>query len=136
MYILYNSNSPTDICSSNNQFPFSWSSRQKLILPEGYHFRSDSAIKITDFDLDGFPDIIGVFSINKFRKVNILLGYGSGVKAFDEGSDVISVISNPVQVCIYDFNENGKMDIIIINEVKMEDSRTSYNRISIVNNII
>jgi len=47
-----------------------------LNLPEKYQVRADSSIKIADFDFDGFPDLVGIFSIGSLRKASILLGNG------------------------------------------------------------
>lgn len=45
-------------------------------------------------------------------------------------------INNPVQTCLYDFAEDGQLDVMIIAQVTRDDGSTALARTSIVNNII
>lgn len=65
---------------------------------------ADSSLKIADFNFDGFPDIIGIFSKDQYKRASILMGSGTAVSAFDVGVDVMASISHPLQVCVYDFD--------------------------------
>ena len=41
-------------------------------LPSTHKIIKDSNIKVGDFNFDGYPDLLGIFSINSFRTVSIL----------------------------------------------------------------
>ena len=48
-----------------------------MILPSGYAMVQDSNVKIGDFNFDGFPDLLGIYSVDGFRKVSILKNKGN-----------------------------------------------------------
>jgi hypothetical protein len=45
-------------------------------LPAGYAVASNSNIKFADVNLDGLPDMLGLFTIGKFKRATILLNGG------------------------------------------------------------
>ncbi len=76
-YVILNSNTPSAVCERRNYFPFSASNLRLLPLPSGYNLLADSNPKFADFNFDGLPDIIAIFSVKKFKKTTILINYGS-----------------------------------------------------------
>ena len=38
---------------------------------------SNGIVKIGDFNFDGFPDLLGIYSVDGFRKVSILKNKGN-----------------------------------------------------------
>lgn len=67
-----NVNSPVDICKVYSSPPFNPNKMVAANLPSTHRIIKDSNIKIGDFNFDGYPDLLGVFSINSFRTVSIL----------------------------------------------------------------
>lgn len=136
-YLLRNGNRPQDICS-----PFSAPSYQiqnllNVAIPSDYGLLSDSNIKIADFDFDGYPDFLGIFSINSYRTASILRSrdHGRYFEKFDASLDTLHQVNNPHQVCLYDFSESGKISILVISDVTKSDGTRGLPRTSIINNI-
>lgn len=77
---------------------------QVLSLPTGYNLISDSKPIFGDFNFDGYPDILAIFSINKFRVVSLLQNSNSGFFPFNTvNTDDIQNVGNPIQAVPYDF---------------------------------
>ena len=76
-YVILNRNSLGDICSRSGNFPFKVDDLQVFTLPSGYALVADSNVKFADFNFDGLPDILAIFSVKKFKKTSILINYGS-----------------------------------------------------------
>lgn len=139
-YVLKNANVPKDLC-----LPFSVPSYQiqnlkAIVIPAEYTLLSDSNIKIADFNFDGFPDLIGIFSINSYRTASILVNNDDDnpftFNKFDVSLDPLHQVNNPYQVCLYDFTESGKISILVISQVTKSDGTQGLPRTSIINNII
>ena len=137
-YLILNSNAPSDICAPSSNFPFSASNLRALALPAGYSLPADSNPKFADFNFDGFPDLLGLFSIKNFKKASILINHGDATFGLFDVPNIeeITSIVRPTQACIFDFTENGKIDLMIINQVSREDGTSAFVRTSIVNNLI
>lgn len=73
-------------------------------LPSTHELRKDSNIKIGDFNFDGYPDLLGVFSLNSFRTVSILSNAKQfNFSAFEVDLRELQQINNPIQTSFYDF---------------------------------
>ena len=104
-YALLSSNTPGDICSPFSTPSFDPANLKAISLPKGYQILSDSNLKIGDFNFDGYPDILGVYSIDSFRKVSILSNRHDLVfNVLDADMAPLQQISNPLQACLYDFS--------------------------------
>lgn len=75
-YVLPNLNSPSDICVPYTAPSYDFKNLVPLNLPSTHKLLKDSNIKIGDFNFDGFPDLLGIFSIETFRSVSILANKG------------------------------------------------------------
>lgn len=75
-YIILNSNAPSDICAASSNFPFATSNLRTLALPVGYSLPADSNPKFADFNFDGLPDLLGLFSVKNFKKASVLVNNG------------------------------------------------------------
>lgn len=65
---------------------------------------ADSNIKIGDFNYDGYPDLLGIFSLNSYRTVTVLANRpGLKFQELDADMEPLSQITNPLQTCLYDF---------------------------------
>ena len=58
-------------------FPFKATTSQRMKIPSEYKFVSDTNPKFADFNFDGLPDILGIFSVDEFKKASILLNKGN-----------------------------------------------------------
>ena len=56
-------------------------------LPEFYKITETSGIKFGDLNLDGFPDMIGIFSVKTLKSASILMNKGDFLFALS-GIDV------------------------------------------------
>jgi hypothetical protein len=74
-FAMLNPNTPYDICATNSKFPFN-NILQQVILPPGYSLSNNSNIKFADINLDGLPDMVGLFAIGKFKRATILVNSG------------------------------------------------------------
>ena len=73
-YVIINANKPEDLCqrfTANSYEP----NLTPIALPTNYKLLADSNIQIGDFNLDGFPDLLGIFSVNSYRSVTILANH-------------------------------------------------------------
>lgn len=104
-YALQNSNHPGDICQTFSAPSFSASNLRAITLPTGYQILADSNLKVGDFNFDGFPDILGIYSIDSFRKVSILSNrHNLAFSVLDADMAPLQQITNPLQACLYDFS--------------------------------
>lgn len=71
-YVLPNLNIPSDICAPYTAPVYDIKNLIALELPSTHKLMKDSNIKIGDFNFDGLPDLLGIFSIGSFRSVSIL----------------------------------------------------------------
>lgn len=137
-YAILNPNVPPDICAASNNFPFLATSLQLISLPAAYSLPSNSNIKFADINFDGLPDMLGLFSVGKFKRASVLMNNGGLSFGVVGGLNIeeVSSIDNPVQLCAFDFGENGKVDLLVVNQVPTEQGGQAYVRTSIINNII
>ena len=56
---------------------YNMSNLQGINLPSKYKLVGDSNVKMGDFNFDGYPDMLGIYSVDGFRKVSILSNEGS-----------------------------------------------------------
>lgn len=109
-----------------------------MSLPKGYAITSNSNIKFADINLDGLPDMLGLFTVGKFKRATVL--FNEGGRSFSEVTGLnieeVATIDNPMQVCAFDLGEDGKVDVLIVNQVATEGGGNAYLRTSVVNNII
>lgn len=82
--------------------------------------------------------MVGLFSVGKFKRATVLLNSGGKVFHTVDGLNIeaVSGVDNPVQVCPFDFGENGKMDVIVVSQATTEQGEAVFLRTSVVNNII
>ena len=74
-YVMLNPITPHDICATSSKFAFN-NILQQVILPPGYALTNNSNIKFADINLDGLPDMVGLFAIGKFKRATILVNSG------------------------------------------------------------
>jgi hypothetical protein len=72
-------------------------------LPTNYKILKDTNFKVGDFDFDGLPDLLGIFSVNTFKKVMILTNKKDYTFTLFESNIVMQQIYNPIQTALYDF---------------------------------
>lgn len=71
-YIAYNVNTPHDICQTFSFSSFDFSNLKMVNLADGYNLTTNSKPIFGDFNFDGYPDLLAIFSLNQFRVVSIL----------------------------------------------------------------
>ncbi len=110
---------------------------QRINIPSTHILLSDSNIKIADFNFDGYPDLLGIFSVGTYRKTTILVNQKNlNFAVFDANLEPLHQVSNPLQTCLYDFTESGKISILVISNVSKSDGSLGLPRTSIINNVI
>jgi hypothetical protein len=81
-FAVLNPNVPSDICSPSSQFAFAGKVLQTVTLPSGYALSGNSNIKFADVNFDGLPDMLGLFTVGKFRRATALVN--NGYLSFEE----------------------------------------------------
>ena len=71
-YVLTNANRPVDLCQLFESGSYQATNLKALTLPKDYKLLFDSNIQLADFNFDGLPDLLGIFSVNSYRSVSIL----------------------------------------------------------------
>jgi hypothetical protein len=135
-YILTNSNSPGELCETFGRTSYELGNMRTVALPENYKLVEDSNIKIGDYDFDGFPDLMGIFAVDGYRKVSILGNNDLSFGVLDANMEPLNQVNNPIQACPYDFNEEGKISILVISQATKANGSTGLPRSSIINNLI
>lgn len=138
-YILKNANIPKDLCLPFSNPSYQVQNLKSISIPSDYTILSDSNIKIADFNFDGFPDLVGIFSVNSYRTASILVNNENDpmkFEKFDVSLDPLHQVNNPYQVCLYDFTESGRISVLVISQVTKSDGTQGLPRTSIINNII
>lgn len=106
-YVLKNANTPKDLCQPFSTPSYQIENLKSIFIPAEYTLLSDSNIKIADFNFDGYPDLVGIFSINSYRTASILVNNDqeSPLKfnKFDVSLDPLHQVNSHYQVCLYDF---------------------------------
>ena len=75
-----------------------------MTLPNKYNLVADSNIKLGDFNFDGYPDLLGIYSVDGYRKVSILSNKDHlHFDVLDAEMAPLNQITNPLQACLYDF---------------------------------
>jgi hypothetical protein len=82
-YVIFNPNIPADICASSTNFPYAVSSLQPITLPAGYSLTANSNLKFVDINFDGKPDLLGLFSVGKFKRATALYNGGLTYSTFE-----------------------------------------------------
>jgi hypothetical protein len=90
-----------------------WATPFPLVLPGG----NVAGIDGGDFDLDGFDDLVyGVYSLNKVHVVkNRGLPGKLSAQSF-EAPLVLDVLAKPLAIQTGDFDQDGKLDIVTVNQ--------------------
>lgn len=136
-YLLLNANSPADICQPFPRPSLAVSRLQQVVLPSKYKLVGDSQVRFGDFNFDGLPDILAIFAVEEIRTASILSNLGGRFGRFETVNvREIEQVGNPLQAVLFDFTENGKIDLLITSQVTREDGKVARQRISVVNNII
>ena len=72
--------------------------------PSNYKLVKESNLKVGDFDFDGLPDLLGIFSINSNKKVSILANHDTFMfNPFHSDILALQQVINPIQTALYDF---------------------------------
>jgi len=74
-YVLTNAYHPEDLCQLYEHSSYPLSNLAPITLPNNYKLLADSNIQIADFNLDGLPDLLGIFSVSSYRSVTILANH-------------------------------------------------------------
>jgi hypothetical protein len=75
-YLLINANSPADICQLFPKPSLVLSRLKQVVLPSNFKLVADSQVRFGDFNFDGLPDILAIFSVDKIRTASILTNLG------------------------------------------------------------
>ena len=137
-YIMGNINHPDGLCSTAPNFPFDMDHMYPITLPDNWKLLDDSNPHLADFDYDGYPDLLAIFSINEYRKTSILHNKNNfGFDIFHAASPTtLENVGSPVQTAVFDYSEDGRFDVMIIRNETKADSTEAFVRTSIFNNII
>ena len=100
-----NSNGASDLCQPFGRPSFDPNGIRPLSFPDNYQLVADSNLKIADFNFDGLPDLLGIYSIGGYRKVSILSHQGNlQFRVLDGDISPLNQLTSPLQACLYDYS--------------------------------